>query len=181
MAQSNVLERFKDKNYLNWIKLVQALACVGDGLLPFCVKVVDEVHESLRKEIGHELCKAKCTPKTLGTGKEKRWYIDCPNDICNKWLDRIVAELYENQCSWRHTDLSMWPTQSWQLAKIFMGPGKQPSKSAPSKTDSVGLLQLIINCKAFHDLLLKQKASQVMFCFCSMFILYHNNKQYFCD
>ncbi|KAI0210427.1 hypothetical protein LSAT2_004832, partial [Lamellibrachia satsuma] len=67
----------------------------------------------------------------------------------------------EQQCSWKHTDVKKWPTQSWQLAKICMGPGKPPSSHPPAKTDVVGLLQLITNCKAFDDPSLKQQAYTV--------------------
>ncbi|KAI0234483.1 hypothetical protein LSAT2_015246 [Lamellibrachia satsuma] len=67
----------------------------------------------------------------------------------------------EQQCSWKHTEVKKWPIQSWQLAKTCMGPGKPPSNHAPAKTDVVGLLQLIINCKAFDDPSLKQQASQI--------------------
>ena len=179
MAKSTVPARFKDKYYLNWIKLGQALICVGEGLTPFCIKVVDKVHVSLKDELGPETCTAGCTAKKITKqGFDEGiqvWSIDCPCNICNRWLDGIIAEMGEKPCSWKHTDVKKWPTQSWQLAKICMGPGKPPSNHAPAKTDVVGLLQLIINCKAFDDPLLKYQASQVMFCFYRMFTLYHNN------
>ena len=187
MAESSVPNRFKDKYYLNWIKLGQALKCVAEGLTPFCEKVIDKVHVSLIEKFGQKTCNTGCivqkvakqgsdegkqdaknapaddTPQTLGTGEKKRWSIECPCNICNRWLDGIIAELGEEKCSWKHTDVKKWPKQSWQLAKIFMGSGKPPANHAPAKTDAVALLQLIINCKAFDDPSLRQQANQVMF------------------
>ena len=179
MAKSSVPDRFKDKYYLNWIKLGQALVCVAEGLTAYCTKVVDKVHGSLKEKIGQKTCTADCTAKKItkhGSDEGTQvWSIDCPCNICNRWLDGITAEMGEKQCSWKHTDVKKWPTQSWQLAKTCMGPGKPPSNHAPAKTDVVGLLQLIINCKAFDDSSLKQQASTVMFCLYRMFTLYHNN------
>ncbi|KAI0217553.1 hypothetical protein LSAT2_030686, partial [Lamellibrachia satsuma] len=47
--------------------------------------------------------------------------------------------------------------------RLFKGlcPGQQPSCSDPAKTDALGLLQLIINCKAFENKSLKEKASKM--------------------
>ena len=98
------------------------------------------------------------------TDTKASWYIECPNDICNKWFDVINAELCGEPYSWKNTNVKMWPTQSWQLAKIFLGPGQQPS-TPPSKTDALGLLQLIKNCKLFHDRVDRGAAGKVMFCF----------------
>ena len=179
MAKSTVPKRFKDKHYLNWIKLGQALICVGEGITPFCTKVVDTVHVSLKAKIGSDLCTADCTAKKITRQESEEgkqvWSIECPYNVCNRWLDGITAEMGEQQCSWKHTEVKKWPIQSWQLAKTCMGPGKPPSNHAPAKTDVVGLLQLIINCKAFDDPSLKQQASQVMSCIYRMFTLYHNN------
>ena len=199
MAKSSVPDRFKDKYYLNWIKLGQALVCVGEGLTAYCTQVVEKVHGSLKEKIGQETCTAGCTsekitkqgsgegkldakntpsddtPETHGTGEKNRWSIDCSCNICNRWLDGIIAEMGEQRFRWKNTDVRKWPTQPWQLAKIYMGPGRPPSNYAPAKTGVVSLLELIINCNAFDDPSLKQQAYMVMFCLYRMFTLYHNN------
>ena len=99
------------------------------------------------------------------TGTKAHWYIECPNDICNKWLDGIIARLFGRPYLWKNSKVEMWPTQSWQLAKIFMGPGQQPSTYNPAKTDALGLLQLIQNCKLFSECVDRQAACKVIFCF----------------
>ena len=194
MAESSTKHRFQDEQYVNWIKLGYALIVVADGLRPFCERVVRESHDLLRKQIGDKACTicttkgiekrtsggAKCTVKESNegtaegtaddheehdTGTKARWYIDCRDGICNKWLDGIIAELCGEPCSWKNTNVKMWPTHHWQLAKIFMGPGQQPLSSESAKTDALGLLQLIKHCKLFRDRVDRQAAAKVIFCF----------------
>ena len=191
VARAPVLDRFKNKEYLNWIKLSQALVCVAEGLVPFCKRVVKEFHDSLKAKIGLKICTAKCTYKNIkkqgsveegqdeecneectaedkpemhDTDEKKGWVIECPDDICNKWFAGIIEELCGSQYAWKNTDVRKWPKQPWQLAKMYMAVGQQPSQSDPAKTDALGLLQLIINCRKFHVRLQKNNAVQVIFC-----------------
>ena len=180
MAKVSAMQRFQDEQYSNWNKVGQALSLVADGLRPFCERVIREFHDSLKENLGDKQCTAKCHAKDIkvrtsdddddhvehDTGTKARWYIDCPDGICNKWLDGIYAGLCEgDQYSWKNTKVKMWPKQPWQLAKIFMGRGQQPSSYNPDKTDVLGLLQLIINCKLFSDCVDRQAAAKVIFCF----------------
>ena len=213
MAKSSAKHRFQDKQYLNWIKLGQALILVADGLWPFCDRVIREFHDSLKETLGDKLCTAKCHANDIidrtsdgatfnvkwnaeesnegiaegntddheehDTGnKARRRYIDCPDDICNKWLDGIYAGLCGDPYYWKNTNVNMWPKQPWQLAKIFMGKGQQPKTYDPAKTDALGLLQLIKNCKLFSDRVDRQAAANVIFFFitCMSNNLSHCNK-----
>ena len=194
MAESPAERRFKNEEYGNWFKLTHALICLAEGLRPFCERTIGEFHNTLRTQIGTEQC-IKCTYKRIrkhesvegenasrqaecnmgGTseGSEEpdtdtnaQWYIVCPNDICNKWLHGIIAGLCGGTYSWKNTDVKKWPKQPWQLAKLFMGAGQQPSTSKSEKTDALGLLQLITRCtKLFGDHVDTETASKVMFCF----------------
>ena len=191
MPESASERRFKDEEYVNWFKLTQALIYVAEGLRPFCEKAIGEFHKSLKTKLGGRRCLAKCTYKRIqkhgsdergkiaecnvrctsegseepDTDTNAQWYINCPNGICNKWLDGITAGLGAGTYSWKNTDVKNWPTQPWQLAKLFMGSGQQPSMYNPAKTDALGLLQLMTRCKKICDHETQKKASQVMFCF----------------
>ena len=167
MAKVSAMQRFQDEQYLNWIKLGQALILVGDGLRPFCERVIREFHDSLKENLGDKQCTAKCHAKDIkvrrSDGTKARWYINCPDGICNKWLDGIYAGLCGHPYSWNNTKVEMWPKQPWQLAKIFMGPQQQSSSYNPDETDVLGLLQLIKNCKLFSDCVDRQAAAKVIY------------------
>ena len=185
------MNRCSDPEYVNWVKLSQALLCVRDGLAPFCEGVIRETHDSLKLKLDPELqdktctvgCNkvsdhryektpdAKCTggvtakeaSKSSGPEKEQRWFIDCSDNICNAWLDVILESFPTNWYAWKNCDVSKWITEPWQLAKLFMDYGQDPSNAAAAETEPLGLLQLVINCKAFHSRLEKNLAEKVRF------------------
>ena len=197
MAESPAERRFKKKEYGNWIKLTHGLICLAEGLRPLCETTIEEFHNTLKTEIGNKECNnTKCTYKRIrkhgsdegdkqaernvgdtsegsdetDTDTKARWYIDCPNDICNKWLDGITAGLGRVKYTWKNTKVRKWPTQSWEIAKVVMGKGQDRLSSKPDKTDALGLLQLITQCKKkFCDHVDTSKAGQVIFCFYFLF------------
>ncbi|KAI0211061.1 hypothetical protein LSAT2_004145, partial [Lamellibrachia satsuma] len=166
MAMSTLMDRFRDPEYVNWVKLSQALLCVRDGLAPFCEGVIREIHDSLKLKIDPELQDKTCTVgshkvvKRLKTpNKKQQWFSGCSNNICNAWLDVIVESFPTEWYTWNNCDVSKLPTESWQLAKLCMKKGQVPSNAA--ETEPLGLLQLVINCKEFHSCLDKHLAEKV--------------------
>ncbi|KAI0240090.1 hypothetical protein LSAT2_009191 [Lamellibrachia satsuma] len=157
MAMSTLKDRFNNPQYVNWVKLSQALLCVRDGLAPFCEGVIREIHDSLKLKIDPELQEKTCTvgshkvvKRRKTPNKEQQWFSGCSNNICNAWLGVIVESFPTEWYTWNNCDVSKLPTESWQLAKLFMDFGQDPSNAAAAKTDPLGLLQLVINCKKFH-------------------------------
>ena len=160
------MDRFSDPEYVNWVKLSQALLCVRDGLAPFCEGVIREIHVSLNAKLDSNLqgktCTVGCctvidgwaknTSDTTSTNKNKepRWSIACTDNICNTWLGVILKYLLTKQYAWKNCDVSKWPTEPWQLGKLCMDYGQEPSNAIAAKTETMGMLQLIINCKTFH-------------------------------
>ena len=164
MASPTLQDRFSDREYINRVKVDLALNCVARGLTPFCETVIRELHETLKSEHGKTQCSAGCTAKRICKKHGiKHWSISCLDNICNKWLDGIVPELATSQYTWRNSIVHDWPAEPWQLAKVFMGEGQDLSNIDPDQTDALGLLQLMINCKKFHDRLDKGKAIKVTF------------------
>ncbi|KAI0210657.1 hypothetical protein LSAT2_004546 [Lamellibrachia satsuma] len=51
-----------------------------------------------------------------------------------------------------------WETDYWEIAKVFMEPGKNdPSIAGPADTDAIGLLQLVINCDLFDGCIISRQ------------------------
>ena len=172
MASTSVVDRFKDKHYINWLKVGQALDCLAEGVLPFCKDVVETLHKQLLSDlgpIGQQKCSVGCKAgdivflKKPGHSGEKGWTIHCRDNICDKWLAKIVPLLATKQLAWGNSTISEWPVQYWQVAKIFMGSGKDATDADPANTDALGLVQLMINCKEFHSKLDTQNAIEVKF------------------
>jgi len=51
---------------------------------------------------------------------------------------------------WDNVRMDMWQAKFWETAKAFMTRG-QKSRTGPSDTDPIGLLQLVLNCKLFTN------------------------------
>ena len=161
------MDRCSDPEYVNWVILSQALLCVRDGLAPFCEGVIREIYDSLKLKLDPELqdktCTIGCDKVFDRPNKEQRWFIDCSDNICNAWLDVILESFPTKWYTWKNCDVSKWPTESWQLAKLCMDFGQDPSNAAAAETEPLGLLQLVINCKEFHSRLDKHLAEKVRF------------------
>ncbi|KAI0234989.1 hypothetical protein LSAT2_014618, partial [Lamellibrachia satsuma] len=160
MATPTTMDRFNDQQYINWVKLGQALTCVTKALAPFCKDVIEKWHNTQKDKLGNTTCNAGCVAKHIRP-KKKSWSISCGDNVCNKWLEAIAPQLHTHQCGWENSIVNEWPKECWQVAKVFMGPGQDPSNVDPHKTDALGLLQLMINCKLFHSHLDTQKATKV--------------------
>lgn len=148
----SVIDRFKKKEYTNWLKCGQALKCVVEGVAHFCKTVVDELHKQLVNDLGKKQCTAGCDAKKIvrRSGPHgKCWTISCNDNVCNQWVEKIVPIIVTSQFEWRNSTIREWPTQSWQVAKIFMAHGQEPANVDPTKTDVIAMMQLMLNCKEF--------------------------------
>ena len=145
---SSAVGRFQDDEYKNFLKVGQALECTGKGLAEFCRDTINNFHGSLSHGTCQNPSRRKKIEKVNG-----QWTIDCQCGVCDLWLHSIeqAAEAHA-KLSWANTDARKWSTHPWQLAKVYMGPGKERSSHDPAVTDTAGFLQLIINCKTFNIL-----------------------------
>ena len=145
-AAGSAVGRFQKPEYINFLKTSQALRCVGEGLVEFCTDTITNFHRSLN----HGVCPHPNTTKKI----EKlngQWTIDCTCGVCDLWLRSIEQAARRNvKLYWTNADAREWPTHPWQLAKVYMGQGKDPASNVPADTDTAGLLQLINNCKEFN-------------------------------
>ena len=169
---ANPLNRFRRPEYINWIKVGQGLQCCGEGLIDFCTDVIDNFHKSLKQQYG--MCHSPCTPKDIKYDKKKKcWEVTCACGICDRWFQSVKQEKATAQFCWNNTNLQDWSLHPWQLAKVFMGQGKDPTSHDPVDTDPAGFLQLILNCKRFAGLVdaAKVQAVSLRFLFTSLISL----------
>ena len=60
---------------------------------------------------------------------------------------------------WANANEATWHDKYWEVAKTYMGSGKDESCEGPATTDPIGLLQLIINCNLFDLLITADRQS----------------------
>ena len=70
----------------------------------------------------------------------------------------------------RNANISDWPLEPWQMAKVYMDKGQKQASVDPSETDASGILQLMLNCKRFKGIVDITKVAVVRI-FCISFYL----------
>ena len=150
-SSASTVNRFRQPEYIRWLKVGQGLQCCAEGLIDFCTDVIDNFHKSLKQQ--HGVCPSPSTPKGIKYDKKKKCCeVNCACGICDRWFQSVKQEKATAQFSWKNTNLQDWSLHPWQLAKVFMGPGQDPTSYDPADTDPAGFLQLILNCKLFAGL-----------------------------
>ena len=161
MASPVVKVNFGSADYKNWLKVGMALQLTTKAMTPFCVDVIQSFHTSLKTRIGSSVCGTGCTNEDI---KKKKKKFTCGSNVCDKWLAAIKAQLATGEYSLDNTTVALWPVHPWQIAQYYMGPGQDATNTVPSNTDPSGMLQLVINCKQFHQLINIDKIKAVRSC-----------------
>ena len=163
VAPAPVIGQLNDVKYINWLKAAKALQCTVQGLRPFCQGEMNTLHQSLVNANGNTTCSVPCPSANIVFDNRRcNWSIACPNNVCSQWLAGIVALRVWNRfkLTFDNSSIDEWPIEPWQVAKVFMAHGQQPTSVFSTDTDAAGLLQLLTNCKHFRSTL-RNKADAV--------------------
>ena len=161
-AASPVVGKLNDRAYIRWLKATRALNWTVDVLRNFCDTEMKKLHQAFVGRCGGTLCSGPCSSSDAKyTGG--RWTINCPNNVCSKWLTEVEAWRTKSttRLTLSNADIRQWPLQSWQVAKTYMGTGQGQSSVNSSDTDASGVIQLITNCKHFANIVDTIKADDV--------------------
>ena len=145
-------QRLEDKEYKYWVKAGICLLCVKTGLEIFADEKSKKTHGFVKAAfIGPNqtdtICNhAKIVPKK-GTGI--KWKLNCCND-CEKYVDEIAKfqapPFTFNKYNWQNSNVQLWPTEAWEMMKVFMNPGQKAYQKSPKDTDLSGLVNFIEHC-----------------------------------
>ncbi|KAL3836904.1 hypothetical protein ACJMK2_022310 [Sinanodonta woodiana] len=166
MAEPTPAEKVKDKEYTNWLKMTLALYYMKSGLHTFIQSEVDSLHQSIAQKIyaGQTVQLSYCTtcnPKCSRRNKYTQvWKFETQCKLsCNAWFDELLA-LHVNPKSdkiyWSNSNVSLWPFNPWECAKVYLPRGQQPANTGPTKSDAQALLVLLTNCKHLNSKLSSQ-------------------------
>lgn len=150
MSLSELQKRWQSENYKNYLKVIEALLYLRDGLGPFSKHIISEFQSEMltNHNIGRKECKRNtCTAKNVKKGK-----LQC-SDICSKLLVDILNA--HKSCKspqnvyWDNSEIRKWPVDAWEIAKVYMGRGQKGDNNGPQKSDSAAILQLLTNCRRY--------------------------------
>lgn len=159
---STLSARLQDPEYQIWIKAGLCLSLVKEGLCSFSVDRSNELHQAVLDELKktfnpavNGICGNACISYNRG---KKNWELICSCNSCQGFVDELLKyrcmTLGTNknktftfrQSNFDNSDIHTWPTDPWQLAKLFMNPGQNISDKSPSETDLSAILNFIDHC-----------------------------------
>lgn len=163
MTDGILERRYSNEKFLMFLKAGETLYCARDALSPLCKRVMDEFQQDMLKKLNIDPNKKyehTCESKDISQYRVKF----CTDGICNGMLKEVEKAKVEVNRSksvfWGNTDLRKWPTDSWEIAKVFMGQGQKPENKSPYQTDSSGIFHLILHCDRFKKYNISEKATK---------------------
>ncbi|XP_053313429.1 uncharacterized protein CXorf38 homolog [Spea bombifrons] len=146
MAMRCLLSRLNCKEYKNWIKAGYCLSLLKSSLQTFIESEMKSFHQRLCREIPQGLPRTRCQCKARG----KQFNPACP--VCVEWK-KIILKHHTNkngEIHWGNCKPSLWPTNYWEVAKVYM-PRGHADTAGPQLCDAAALLNLINACDRFRE------------------------------
>ena len=149
-------KRLSDPEYQNWLKCSQALLHLVDGVRQFAEDTVTSYHGALKAELGHlGACQRQCKRKKI------------PDDacaVCGQWKKKLLENHATKQVPWTNCDPKTWPQDHWEMAKVYMSRGQKPNQAITAgDLDATHMMNLIKNCKEFHNNVPKKLPEKVRY------------------
>ena len=160
---TRIVGDLKDPEYLNWVKANRALHRTIDVLRHVCSAEMKEFQQWMLAKCGRNICRT-CTCRNITTSDGGfSWFLDNHCNRCSPWLAEIVKQRTEEstKLNLQNSDVRQWKTHSWQIAKIFMLERQERATIDPADTDPTGILQLLLNCCIFSNMLTRTKVDAV--------------------
>ena len=158
-------ERLADEEYKYWVKAGICLSYVKTGLEVFAEERSIKTHDFVNATcIGPNQTGKICTQARIDR-RAGKWISNCCND-CQKYVDEIVKlqvpPFTFNKYNWQNSNIQLWPTDAWEMMKVFMNPGQKVYQKSPKDTDLSGLINFIDHCSVPNvDIQNKINISQV--------------------
>lgn len=151
MSSCELQKRWQSDNYKNYLKVIEALNYLRDGLGPFSEHVMLDFQSEIL--IKHNVEPRECTTCSSKHIKKGKPQLECSNN-CNKLLKDILNEhkSVKNPMAvyWENSQIHKWSVDAWEIAKLYMGRGQSEDNNGPRTSDSAAILQLLSNCKRYQ-------------------------------
>lgn len=152
--------RLGNQEYNNWIKAGLCLALTKEGLEDFANEKSREFHQTVvdniqKANIPTAGCSMCNTGKITFPGKIK---IDCSHPYCQEFMKQIDQVGVDPNKGFKigkanlcNSNVQLWHSDPWELAKLFMNPGQQPAQKSANDTDISGIINFISHCQIANN------------------------------
>ncbi|KAK6302886.1 hypothetical protein J4Q44_G00272410 [Coregonus suidteri] len=144
----DTFRRFQDEGYKNWIKTTMGLNFLKTRLGGFLENETETYHDHLRNKVNTDnVCKTECNLKKWSS-RPKQVPPVCK--VCEPWRDEIWANHSSKggQVYWNNSKPYLWPTEKWEVAKVYMPRGNMDHTTV-DQFDISAFLNLMTHCSHF--------------------------------
>ena len=148
---SSLKVRLQDPDYINWVKAGLCLVHTKSGLEDFADAASRSLHQRILNNIIPTF--ASATQPVCGAIIRRQTLITtCAHPYCQSFVTEIINNGLDPSFTVRpdnlsNCNISLWHTDHWELAKLFMNRGQLPTQVRASQTDMSGILNFISHCK----------------------------------
>lgn len=148
---TTLAKRLEDPNYKAWVKCGLCLSYVKKGLEEFADLRSKRAHSIVVTNVQlTNSCNTVC-PQAVNV-KQKRngdWTLNCCNK-CDEYVSEITKlkdpNLGFSKENWKNSNVQLWPTEAWEMMKVFMNQGQKASQKNAEDFDLSAILNFLDHC-----------------------------------
>ena len=163
---ASLQERLKDNEYKLWIKDGLCLNLTKKGIETFANERSKKTHTFVKSAVEKQAVNTTsdgvqvamnniCGNAKIVAVKKSGWSLGCCTD-CDIYVKEILKlckqqgpgqpRFKPDMSNWVNSDVQKWPTEHWEIAKVYMNKGQKAFQKTPTDTDLSGLLNFIDHC-----------------------------------
>ncbi|XP_058236557.1 uncharacterized protein si:ch211-91p5.3 isoform X2 [Hemibagrus wyckioides] len=152
-------KRFSDENYKHWLQAAESLYILRSHIREFVGNETETFHKSLREKLKNVICTSKCS--LLKCSPKQKQLPIC--DKCKPWKDAILQNHKHKgiDIPWNNCQPYLWPTDKWEVAKVYMIRGVKNHRSFDD-FDISSILNFMYHCKHFEAFAEGQNLTKVI-------------------
>ena len=151
---STLESRLNDSEYKNWVKAGICLLYTKQGLEDFVANKCKQLHQNVLDNLTKSSVINTGQPVCGVTINRQRLVNICHHPYCQAFLRAVIKEGIDPKYPFTprygnlaNTNVSLWHSQPYELAKLFMNAGQQPTQSGPAETDLSGIINFLAHCQ----------------------------------
>lgn len=148
---STLEKRLEDPEYKAWVKCGLCLAYVKGGLEEFANERSKRAHNIVITEVVKTNFYNNVCPTAVDVRQRSGcWQMDCCCNNCDEYvkqIDKLKTPGFSfNKFNWKNSNIQLWPTDAWEMMKVFMNQGQKAFQNNAQDSDLSAILNFIDHC-----------------------------------
>ena len=152
---STLQGRLQNIDYKNWLKAGLCLIYSKEGLEDFANTKSQQLHQNVLANVASASITNTVNPICgISINRHRKLINQCTHAYCKGFLTAVMQEGLDpnhpftiRPANLANTDVGLWHSQHWELAKLYMNFGQLPTQTDPSETDLSGIINFLSHCR----------------------------------